>query len=129
MNVEVGLMAAKRENTVAAVIFLCLAIIFVDIIFTLIQRDFLLDMKGMGLLQRLIYAWFNQINLLYLVSFDGNYRSFIFSYLNFIRLLNLMAALANVLSYFLGWLLAAMVLQRWRHERRAAQDATPRQHP
>ena len=127
MNVEVGLMTAKREITVVAVIFLCLAIILVDIIFTLIQRDFLLDMRGMGPFQRLIFAWFSQINLLYRVMVDGNYRSLIFSYLNFALFLHLLAALANVLSYFLGLLLAAMVLLRWRRERRAGQDATPRQ--
>lgn len=128
MNGVVSKMAGKRENTVAAVIFLCLAIIFVDIISTIFISDLMLDMRGMGLFQRFIFAWFSQINLLYRVILDGNYRSFFFSYLDFIRLLNLMAALANVLSYSLGLLLAAMVLQRWRHERRAAQEATPRQH-
>ena len=122
-------MVSQLEKTVAAVIFLCLAIIFVDIISTLIFSDLLLDMRGLGLFQRIIFAWFSQINLEYRIILDGNYRSVYFSYLDFIRLLNLIAALANGLLHFLGLILAAMVLRRWRRERRETQDAALGQNP
>ncbi len=117
MKGGVGKMAGKREKVLVAVIFLSLAICLVDIIFTFIFRDFMMDVYGLGAIQRLLYAWSGQVNLFYRVVLDHSYRINYLLYLDFIRLFNLIAALANGLSHFLGLLLAVMILRRWRHER------------